>query len=164
MVCAPLTKSEFFECAFGPLSSHPLSLILPPPLFDLQALFTVPPLLPSSPPPPSPLLWLSENSDLGWECPNDPWPQYFCKSIAIQMGAVSWYKLVVYTLLFAKRRAYFCKSIAIEMGGVSWYFSKVSGSGVDLTQVSAEIRTKKFKFMLFFFPEPFPHTQKDHSR
>ena len=29
--------------------------------------------------------------------------------------------------------AYFCKSIAIEMGGVSRYFSKVSGSGVDVT-------------------------------
>ena len=41
--------SEFFECAFG--------LFLPPffphfsPLFPLQALFTLPPLLPSSPPP-----------------------------------------------------------------------------------------------------------------
>ena len=56
----------------------------------------------------------------------------FCKSIAIQMGDVSWYKLVVYILLSAKRRAYFCKSIAVEMGGVSRYFSKVSGSGVDL--------------------------------
>ena len=33
----------------------------------------------------------------------------------------------------AKRRAYFCKSIVIEMGGVSRFFSKVSGSGVDLT-------------------------------
>ena len=39
----------------------------------------------------------------------------------------------MYILLSAKRRAYFCKSIAIEMGGVSRYFSKVSGSGADLT-------------------------------
>ena len=44
----------------------------------------------------------------------------------------------VYTLLSAKRRAYFCKSIAIEMGGVSRYFSKVLGSGVDLTLLSKE--------------------------
>ena len=36
-------------------------------------------------------------------------------------------------LLSAKKRAYFCKSIAIQMGGVSRCFSKVSGSGVDLT-------------------------------
>ena len=36
-------------------------------------------------------------------------------------------------LLSAKRRAYFCKSIAIEMEGVLRYFSKVLGSGVDLT-------------------------------
>ena len=42
-------------------------------------------------------------------------------------------QLVVYILHSAKRKAYFCKSIAIEMGGVSRYFSKVSGSGVDLT-------------------------------
>ena len=41
--------------------------------------------------------------------------------------------IYIYILLSAKRRAYFCKSIAIEMGGVSRYFSKVSGSGVDLT-------------------------------
>ena len=68
---------------------------------------------------------------LTWECPNDPWPWYFCKSIAIQMGGVSWYTLVVYIVLSAKRRAYLCKNIAIEMGGVSRYFSKVSGSGVD---------------------------------
>ena len=47
------------------------------------------------------------------------------------MGGVSWYKLMVYILLSAKRRAYFCQSIAIEMGGVSRHFSKVSGSGVD---------------------------------
>ena len=40
---------------------------------------------------------------------------------------------MVYILLSAKRRAYFCKSIAIEMGGLSRYFSKVSGSGVDVT-------------------------------
>ena len=36
-------------------------------------------------------------------------------------------------LLSAKRRAYFRIKTAIEMGGVSRYFSKVSGSGVDLT-------------------------------
>ena len=36
-------------------------------------------------------------------------------------------------LLSANERAYFCKSIAIEMGGVSRYFSKISGSGVDVT-------------------------------
>ena len=46
------------------------------------------------------------------------------------MGGVSWYKLVVYIVPSAKRRAYFCQNIAIEMGGVSRYFSKVSGSGV----------------------------------
>ena len=40
------------------------------------------------------------------------------------MGGVSWYKLVVYILLSANK---------IEMGGVSRYFSKVLGSGVDLT-------------------------------
>ena len=34
-------------------------------LFPLQALFTLPPLLPSSPPPLSPLFWLPEISDLG---------------------------------------------------------------------------------------------------
>ena len=45
------------------------------------------------------------------------------------MGAISWYKLAVYILLSAKRGAYFRKSIAIEMGGVSWYFWKVPGSG-----------------------------------
>ena len=55
------------------------------------------------------------------------------QSIAMQMGGVSWYKLVLYILLSAKRRAYFCKTIAIEMGGVSPYFSEVLGSGVDLT-------------------------------
>ena len=38
---------------------------------------------------------------------------------------------------FCKRRAYFCTSIAIEMGGASWCFSKVSGSEVDLTLLSA---------------------------
>ena len=54
-----------------------------------------------------------------WGSSNHPWPQYFCKSIAIQMGGVSWYKVVVKILFSAKRRAYFCKSIAIEMGGVS---------------------------------------------
>ena len=41
--------------------------------------------------------------------------------------------MAVYVLLSAKRRAYFCQSIAIEMRGASRYFSKVSGSGVDLT-------------------------------
>ena len=35
----------------------------------------------------------------------------------------SWYKLVVYILLSAKRAAYFCKNIATQMGGVSRYFS-----------------------------------------
>ena len=41
---------------------------------------------------------------------------------------------MVYILLSAKRAAYFCKSIRhTKMGGVSRYFSKVSGSGVDLT-------------------------------
>ena len=49
------------------------------------------------------------------------------------MGGVSWYRLVVYIAISAKRRAYFCQHIAIEMGGVSRYFSKLSGSGVDLT-------------------------------
>ena len=39
----------------------------------------------------------------------------------------------MYILLSAKKRACLCKSIAIEMGGVSRYFSKVSGSGVDVT-------------------------------
>ena len=39
------------------------------------------------------------------ECSNDPWPWYFCKSIPTQMGAVSWYKLVVYILLSAKKGA-----------------------------------------------------------
>ena len=41
------TKSEFFKCAFGPRSSHPFSLNFPL-SFPLQALFTLPPLLPSS--------------------------------------------------------------------------------------------------------------------
>ena len=45
------------------------------------------------------------------------------------MGGVSWYKLVVYTLLSANGRAYFCKSIAIEMGGVSRYFSNIGVRG-----------------------------------
>ena len=47
------------------------------------------------------------------------------------MGGVSWYKLVVYILISAKRKAYFCKNIAIEVGGISRCFSKVSGSRVD---------------------------------
>ena len=38
----------------------------------------------------------------------------------------------VYTTL-CQKGAYLCQSIAIEMGGVSRYFSKVSGSGVDVT-------------------------------
>ena len=45
--------------------------------------------------------------------------------IVIQIGGV-------YTT-FCQEEAYFCRSIAIQMGGVSQYFSKVSGSGVDLT-------------------------------
>ena len=61
------------------------------------------------------------------------------------MGAVSCYKLVVYVLLSATRRAYFCKGIAIEMGGVSRYFSKVSESGVDLILLS-------LVYILFFLP------------
>ena len=36
-------------------------------------------------------------------------------------------------MLLSAKRGYFYRSIAIEMGGVSRYFSKVSGSGVDLT-------------------------------
>ena len=48
------------------------------------------------------------------------------RRIVLQIGGVC-------ILLSAKGRAYFCKSIAIEMGRVSRYFSKVSGSGVDLT-------------------------------
>ena len=51
--------------------------------------------------------WLKATSN--WEYSNDPWPQYLCKSIAIQMGGVPWYKLAVYMLLSAKRRAYFGK-------------------------------------------------------
>ena len=78
----------------------------------------------------------SQNDSLRWSDAylgvfQRPLTQYFCKSIAIQMGGVSRYKLVVYILLSSKKRAYFCKSIAIEMGGASRYFSKVSGSGVD---------------------------------
>ena len=46
-------------------------------------------------------------------------------------------------LLSAKRRAYFRRSIAIEMGGVSRYFSKVSGSGVDLTPLSNGFRSRR---------------------
>ena len=37
------------------------------------------------------------------------------RRIVIQIGGVSWYKLVVYILLSAKRRAYCCKSTAIEI-------------------------------------------------
>ena len=43
-------SNQSFSGAFGPLSSHPFSLIFPP-LSPLQALFTLAPLLPSSPPP-----------------------------------------------------------------------------------------------------------------
>ena len=50
--------------------------------------------------------------------------------IVIQIGGV-------YIQRSAKRRAYFCKSIAIEMGGVSRYFSKVLGSGLDVTLLTA---------------------------
>ena len=82
---------------------------------------------------------ISRDSRHLWKESNDPWPQYFRKSIAIQMGAVSWYKLVVYILLSAKRTAYFCKSIAIEMGGVSRYFSRVLGSGADWTLLTIGI-------------------------
>ena len=46
----------------------------------------------------------------------------FCRCIATQMGAVSWYNLVVYILLSAERRAYFCKSIATDTGCVLRYF------------------------------------------
>ena len=76
------TKSEFFECTFGPLSSHPFSLISPP-FFPLQALFTLPPLLPSTPPPRSPLFQKNprvrkirvRNSGAGNGCANfmDTW-------------------------------------------------------------------------------------------
>ena len=59
------------------------------------------------------------------------------------MGGVSWYKLVVYILLSAKRRAYFCKSIAIEMRGVSRYISEVSGSGVDSTLLRYGVKISK---------------------
>ena len=57
------TKSEFFECLFGPFS-HPFPHHFFP-LFPLQALFTLPPLFPSSRPPFPPLFLLPENSDLG---------------------------------------------------------------------------------------------------
>ena len=40
---------------------------------------------------------------------------------------------------FCQEEAHFCKSIAIEMGGVSRYFSKVSGSGVDVTLLKLKI-------------------------
>ena len=55
------------------------------------------------------------------------------------MGAVSRYKLVVYILLSAKRRAYFYRSIPIQMRGVPRYFSTVSGSGVDWTLLKLPI-------------------------
>ena len=42
-------------------------------------------------------------------------------------------QLVVYVLSSAKTRAYLCKSIAVEMGRISRYFSKVLGSGVNVT-------------------------------
>ena len=63
----------------------------------------------------------------GWGCSKDRWPEYSCRSITMQMGAISWYKLV-YILLSAKRRAYVCRSTAMEMGGLSRCFSKVPGS------------------------------------
>ena len=40
---------------------------------------------------------------------------------------------MVYILLSATGRAYFYRSIAIKIGDVSRYFSKISGSGVDVT-------------------------------
>ena len=73
--------------------------------------------------------WLEVNLLGGVSTPPDP--NQICERITIQMGGVSWFKLVVYILFSAKRAAYFCKSIAIELGGASRYFS-VSGSGVDL--------------------------------
>ena len=58
------TKIRVFRVRFRAPSSHPFSPHFPP-LFPLQALFTFPPFLPSSPPPVSPLFRLPENSDLG---------------------------------------------------------------------------------------------------
>ena len=55
------------------------------------------------------------------------------------MGDVSRYKLVVYLLISANGRAYFCKSIAIEMGGVSRHFSRISGSGVNVTLLNPSL-------------------------
>ena len=49
-----------FRAPFLPPFFHRFS-----PLFPLQALFTLPPLLPSSPPPLSPPSWLPKNSDFG---------------------------------------------------------------------------------------------------
>ena len=67
------------------------------------------------------------------------------KRIAIDVGAVSWYKSLVcvyiyiwqrprvyiYIALPNKKRVEIYKIIAIEMGGASRYFSIVSPSGVD---------------------------------
>ena len=50
-------------------------------------------------------------------------------------GDTNWW-CMVYILLADKTRAYLCRSIATEIGGVSRYFSRVSGSGVDLTLLS----------------------------
>ena len=58
------TKIRVSRVRFRAPFLPPFSLIFPP-LFPLQALFTLPPLLSSSPPPLSPLFWLPENSDLG---------------------------------------------------------------------------------------------------
>ena len=45
------------------------------------------------------------------------------------MGAVSWYKLVVYILLSAKRRAYFCKSMPYKWEVYRDIFQKYRGQG-----------------------------------
>ena len=58
------TKIRVSPVWFGPLASHPFPSFFPP-SFPLQALFTLPPLLPSSPPLYDPFFWLQENSDLG---------------------------------------------------------------------------------------------------
>ena len=84
-----------------------------------------------------------------WEYSNDPCPLYFCESIAIQTGGVSWYKLV-YILLSAERRAYFCKSIAIEVGGVYRdTFQVYQGQG------SMSPHQRRRFFVNFFCPKNF---------
>ena len=75
------------------------------------------------------------------------------------MGGGSWYKLV-YRLLSAKGGAYFCTSIAIEMGGVSRYFSKVSGSGVDVTLLISEGMDCPQPLVLQCFLSPTPLIKK----